>query len=169
MCHSDDCEGGRISKETGIFQEIPRYCSEWHDCHSDDRREEESLANTIFILNGMQRSEESQKKRAFFRRFLAIARNDIMFLSAKNVVILNGMQWSEESPKKWVYCEISHIRSRWQQCHSECSVSGMKNLKQIAEDSSYSFGMTSGQKGERFLAIARNNNGLPPSLGRTVC
>ena len=35
-------------------------------------------------------------------------------LPAKNVVILNGMQWSEESPKKWVYCEISHIRSRWQ-------------------------------------------------------
>ena len=90
-------------------------------------------------------------------------------LPAKNVVILNGMQWSEESPKKWVYCEISHIRSRWQICHSECSVSGMKNLKQIAEDSSYSFGMTSGQKGEGFLAIARNNNGLPPSLGTTVC
>ena len=67
-------------------------------------------------------------------------------LPAKNVVILNGMQWSEESPKKWVYCEISHIRSRWQICHSECSVSGMKNLKQIAEDSSYSFGMISGQK-----------------------
>ena len=33
----------------------------------------------------------------------------------------------------------------------------MKNLKQIAEDSSYSFGMTSGQKGERFLAYARND------------
>lgn len=44
-----------------------------------------------------------------------------------------------------------------------------KNLKQIAEDSSYSFGMTSGQKGERFLAYARNNKGLPPSLGTTVC
>ena len=44
-----------------------------------------------------------------------------------------------------------------------------KNLKQIAEDSSYSFGMISGQKGERFLAIARNNKGLPPSLGTTVC
>ena len=29
-CHSDDCEGGRISKETGIFQEIPRIRSEWH-------------------------------------------------------------------------------------------------------------------------------------------
>lgn len=33
----------------------------------------------------------------------------------------------------------------------------------------FSFGMTSGQKGEGFLAIARNNNGLPPSLGTTVC
>gem|GEM_PF-2653191 len=33
----------------------------------------------------------------------------------------------------------------------------MKNLKQIAEDSSYSFGMISGQKGERFLAYARND------------
>ena len=33
----------------------------------------------------------------------------------------------------------------------------MKNLKQIAEDSSYSFGMTSEQKGERFLAYARND------------
>ncbi len=29
-CHSDDCEGGRISKETGIFQEIPRIRLEWH-------------------------------------------------------------------------------------------------------------------------------------------
>ena len=36
--------------------------------------------------------------------------------------------------------------------HSE-----MKNPKQIAWDSSYSFGMTSGQKGERFLAYARND------------
>ena len=33
----------------------------------------------------------------------------------------------------------------------------MKNLKQITEDSSYSFGMISGQKDERFLAYARND------------
>ena len=29
-------------------------------------------------------------------------------------VILNGTQWSEKSPVKWAYCEISHLRSRWQ-------------------------------------------------------
>ena len=29
-------------------------------------------------------------------------------------IILNGTVWSEESPVKWAYCEISHLRSRWQ-------------------------------------------------------
>ena len=43
----------------------------------------------------------------------------------------------------------------------------MKNLNQIAEDSSYSFGMISGQKGERFLAYARNdNNVILTTVGR---
>ena len=28
-------------------------------------------------------------------------------------------QWSEKSPVKWAYCEISHLRSRWQVCHSD--------------------------------------------------
>ena len=42
-----------------VLCKISHIRSEWHDCHSDDRREKEFPANSIVILNGMQWSEES--------------------------------------------------------------------------------------------------------------
>ena len=145
----------------------------------------ESFFNRIFLIglraqyNKPITLRSKKKNEDFFHQTYAFGRNDTH-------IILNGTlaKWRishQESTNRVknlldrsVEGEMLHCCSAWQGIvwdipHVRPQVSvrndiivilrreAPKNLKQIAEDSSYSFGMTSGQKGERFLAYARND------------
>lgn len=104
----------RKSEKTSSINnmEIPRIRSEWHDCYSDDRREEESFANRIYPLMGHDVIQKG--------------------FALKNLLPTACPCWAQRSISLQVSIlyEISHLRSRWHCCHSERSVSREKNLSQ---------------------------------------